>query len=1000
MKKLLFIFALLPATLLAAPVSKERAIAIGEKFFSKSIEAHRLAGKKTHFVAQQQPNMKKVRHNSGKNYAPYYIFNNEGGGFVIVAGDDCATPILGYSTEGSIDPKNLPIQLEELLNAYAEEIQLAVDNNDQAIDSVHVLWEAYNRAPQSQNATSVVNALIATTWNQYPLYNNKCPSDQSLSYFGGHPTTGCVATAMAQIMKYWEYPTQGIGNHSYKSQRYGTLSANFANTTYDWSNMPLKLTSSSSTIQINAVATLMYHCGVAVEMEYNRKGDGSSSAQIIDNGYGWACSENAFKTYFGYASTIAGQMSSEMTASAWKSMLKTELDNKRPILYAGFMSSGGGHAFVCDGYDSNDKFHFNWGWGGQANGFFSLTALTPGNYNFSERQQAVVGIMPKDGSGPAKNYLLYMNTDLTAINTNNTGSSTDVNPYIYGKTMTFTAKVENNGTGAFNGSFRVAAFTNEGEFLAWSKESHHFSLGAGKITEKQTFTFDGGYPFIPGKYRAYLYYKDDDETEWKYVKTDHGVILTEYNNVAFMVKITSGDLIPYSAFTPDEIYGTFISGSKLRIYVDIRNTALLTTFYGKIRLNLYNTDGSLAQVIEERDITSGGLSSSTTYSFDFFNYIEVEPGTYYMALVYQKKNETSWYYMRSIDSYPNPVKVDIKARPLVADEYEVNNTQAKAANLPWEMDVEMADFDTYMVSLHEDADIDYYKLSFPNSARYKVAVTLYDKYHNYGQGYKNADAEYSYSVGGNAYSIYTKSDQIIMFDAPNILYIRVRPYGMNGLGYYELSGNVAEVIPRDNCNAVPYTESFSSSQGDFITYNAVLSSSFTSIWNWDSQYGMVAKCIKGNTKYESESYLISPCIEIPIDGQTVLSFRHAAKFFQNTSQMTLWISTDLDATNPSTAHWSQLQIPCYPQGNNWNWYDSGEIDITAYKGQYVNVAFRYTSNTDYAPQWEIKNFSIRNSMTPIDNISVKPSVSKIFRDGQILIQKGDKTFDLRGQEVR
>jgi hypothetical protein len=223
---------------------------------------------------------------------------------------------------------------------------------------------------------------------------------------------------------------------------------------------------------------------------------------------------------------------------------------------------------------------------------------------------------------------------------------------------------------------------------------------------------------------------------------------------------------------------------------------------------------------------------------------------------------------------------------------------------------------------------------------------------------------------------------------------------MNGLGYYELSGNVAEVIPRDNCNAVPYTESFSSSQGDFITYNAVLSSSFTSIWNWDSQYGMVAKCIKGNTKYESESYLISPCIEIPIDGQTVLSFRHAAKFFQNTSQMTLWISTDLDATNPSTAHWSQLQIPCYPQGNNWNWYDSGEIDITAYKGQYVNVAFRYTSNTDYAPQWEIKNFSIRNSMTPIDNISVKPSVSKIFRDGQILIQKGDKTFDLRGQEVR
>ena len=634
MKRLLFILLLLPTIALAAPISKERAIAIGENFFSKSIEAHRVAGKQAHFVVQQQPNMRKVRQNTGNSYAPYYIFNNENGGFVIVAGDDCATPILGYSTEGSIDSDNLPIQLEELLNAYAEEIQLAVENNDQATDSIQALWDAYYRAPQSQNATAVVNALIATSWDQYPRYNNLCPSDASLSYFGGHPTTGCVATAMAQVMKYWEYPSQGTSYKSYKSQHYGTLSANFANTTYDWDNMPLKLSSSTSATQNNAVATLMYHCGVAVEMNYNSDGNGGSGANTLALGGGRASAENALKTYFGYASTLEGKQSANMSSAAWKSLLKTELDNQRTMIYRGAPSTeSGGHCFICDGYDSNDKFHFNWGWSGQSNGFFSLTALTAGNYNFSYGQQAIIGIKPKDGSGPAKNYLLYMNTDLTATNTSSTGSSMDVNPYVYGKTMTFTAKVENNGTGTFNGTCRLAAFTYDGEFLAWSKESHHFSLGAGKVTERQTFTFDGGFPFIPGKYRAYLYYQDDDETEWKYVKTDQGVIFTEYNNVAFTVKITSGDLIPYSAFTPDETFGSFITGSKLRIYVDIRNTALLTTFYGKVSLNLYNTDGTRAQIIEERDFTSSGLSSSTTYSLDFFNYIEVEPGSYYMALV-------------------------------------------------------------------------------------------------------------------------------------------------------------------------------------------------------------------------------------------------------------------------------------------------------------------------------------------------------------------------------
>ena len=794
MRKLLFIILLMiPAILLAAPVDPNVAQQVAQNFISSTGDS----------ICAQQPTklprkLKRVAKHADN--LSYYIFNNEDGGFVIVSGDDCATPILGYSDEGSIDLDNMPIQLQELLQAYTLEIQEAVDNNLQATEDVAKAWATYRRAPQAQTVTTAVNPLINTSWDQSPRYNNKCPVDQSLTSHGGHPATGCVATAMAQIMKYWEYPEMGKGYNSYKSQHYGTLSANFSNTTYEWANMPLKLTSSTTSAQNNAVALLMYHCGIAVNMNYNSDGNGSSGANTLDWGGGRPSAESALKKYFGYASTLIGKQSSSMSAADWKRMLKNELDNRRPMLYRG-VSSQGGHCFICDGYDTNDYFHFNWGWGGQSNGYYTLTAGTSRSNKFSQYQCAVIGIKPADGTGPAKNYRLYMNSDLKAINTSSSSSSIDVNPYIYGNSMSFTAKVENNGTGVFNGSFRVAAFTEDGEFLAWSKESHHFSLDAGQVTTLQTFTFDGGTPFVPGRYRAYLYYKDDDDTEWdydgNYVKTDHGVIYTEYNNVMFTIKIASGDLIPFSAFTPDEIFGSFISGSKLRIYVDIRNTALLTTFYGKVRLNFYNTDGTLAQVVEEKDFTKSGLSSSTTYNLNFFNNIEVDPGTYYLTLVYQKKNETTWHFMRCIETYPNFVKVEIKARPLIADNYEVNNTQAQASTLTWAHDYEMMDFCTDVVSLHNDADVDYYKLSFPNTVKYNVSVSLYDRYNNIGQGYNSADAQYSYSLGGEVYSSCYKNEQVISFTGPTILYLKVVQFGLNGLGYYEICGNVEEAAIED-----------------------------------------------------------------------------------------------------------------------------------------------------------------------------------------------------------
>ena len=204
------------------------------------------------------------------------------------------------------------------------------------------------------------------------------------------------------------------------------------------------------------------------------------------------------------------------------------------------------------------------------------------------------------------------------------------------------------------------------------------------------------------------------------------------------------------------------------------------------------------------------------------------------------------------------------------------------------------------------------------------------------------------------------------------------------------------------CKTVPYVETFASSQGDFTIENPELPSGFTSIWNWNSQYGMVANSTKNNTKYKSEAWLLSPCIELPENDKCVLTFSHAAKFFSSTEQMTLYLTTDYIKDAPGESEWHQLTISNYPTGTNWNWFESGEIDLSAYQGKEVVIAFRYVSDTNYAPQWEIKNFTVKQATTTaVSNTKAEESsATKILRNGQIFILRGNKTYTLQGQEVK
>lgn len=317
-------------------------------------------------------------------------------GFLLLSTDDCVRPVLAYSYTGNFDLENMPESVRQWLGGYERSIAASVAVGEEATPEVVADWQRWLEGNPKSN-DNYVEPLLTTRWSQRPFYNNLCPYDSIDSAFA---VTGCVATAMAQIMRYWEWPVVGWGSHSYVHPRYGTLSADFGNTVYRWDRMPDTLSALCDSFKIDAVATLMYQAGVAVEMNY---GTGASGAQTISYyGLGSPCAENALKTYFRYNPQIYSHMKSSFSDAEWDAMLRADLDAARPILYSGSDISAGGHAFVLDGYDTLGMFHLNWGWGGNYDAYYTIDSLSPGAgslggeplYTFNYGNAAIFNIYP------------------------------------------------------------------------------------------------------------------------------------------------------------------------------------------------------------------------------------------------------------------------------------------------------------------------------------------------------------------------------------------------------------------------------------------------------------------------------------------------------------------------------------------------------------------------------------------------------------------------------
>ena len=387
-------------------------------------------------------------YNISRGDAAFHIFNTPNG-FVIVSADDCAKPILAYSDEGPFDADDIPIQLQDYFQGFVNQIQYGIENHLEADEATARQWEMVRAIGHliEQRATTAVAPLLTDTWSQGCYYNNKCPSNPNGPC--GHVVTGCVATSFAQILHYWGYPTKGMGSHTYTPYGYPQQTANFGATTYDWANMPNSLSSSSSSTQVDAVSTLMWHCGVAVDMDYGPYGSGASSSYI----------PSALLNYFGYSNELSIVYRDNYTDSNWLALMKSCLDLSCPIHYRGSdANGGGGHAFVCDGYDSNDFLHFNWGWGGTSNGYFANGALNVQGYAFNVSNAAIINIRP--GCTAGTTYQITATTDPS-----NGGTVSGAGTYDCGETCTLTATAI--------GDYSFMYWTEDGEQVS-SEASYSF----------------------------------------------------------------------------------------------------------------------------------------------------------------------------------------------------------------------------------------------------------------------------------------------------------------------------------------------------------------------------------------------------------------------------------------------------------------------------------------------------------------------------------------------
>ena len=455
-----------------------------------------------------------------------YVFNSTDEGFVLVSAEDEARAVLGYSDQGTFDANNIPENMQFWLQMYADELRRlgAVsdrsEKGDEEKKAIRREAKGERRETSAETYPTISPILGETIWGQGKPFNNKCPEIN-----GEHAASGCVATALSQIMYVHKYPTKGTGSYSYTTEtKKLKVSADFGSTTYDWANMIPDYTGSYTTAQADAIATLMYHVGVAAEMDYTVEGSGAVSSIALA----------ALTKYFGYDKAIHVLPKDFMTEDGLLQAITTDLQAGRPVYFSGVTVAQEGHAFVCDGMKSDGYLHINWGWNGMANGYFAISALAP----------------EVQGTGGSASNLAF---------TESVGVYTNIRPDAGGKAMplvtvdklTRTSKETINKTEKV--SFDLDRFTSAGIATAEGTITYFIYNSNEELVEEVeigTFELDPGYYYtsaisishtLPntlanGNYELEIRYIDDNDI-------DHPILVKGLGEVRVPFTVTSSQFV-------------------------------------------------------------------------------------------------------------------------------------------------------------------------------------------------------------------------------------------------------------------------------------------------------------------------------------------------------------------------------------------------------------------------------------------------------------------------
>lgn len=619
MKKILLLLLVLFCTISmwAMQRSTGEALEIARSFFAqypatRSVDDIRL-------VAVSGDLLKSASTRSISDEPAFYVYNHGLSAYVIVSGDDRMKPVLGYSDRGAFVINNLPPNIQSWLESY-NAIYTALAGGEQVIKEPRLLTRAV--FPKT-----VAPMLGDINWNQDAPYNNACPLVQ-----GSHCVTGCVATAMAMILKYHNYPVKGKGTYSYKTSSGLECSFDYGNTTFGWDKMlPQYVNGSYTAEQANAVAQLMYACGVAVDMDYSPSSSGAYSYKV----------GQALIDYLGYDENLGYIYREYFTSEEWMNMIKTELSEGRPILYNG-ASKDVGHEFVFDGYDAQNMVHVNWGWGGVNNGYFEVVSLDPsspgigGGTNlgggFIYQQGMLIGLEPPTASSSYTSHFFLSKLEVSKEEVSK-GENFDL-------TVT---EMYNMSTTFKNGHLGFIAEKDGKQSVLWS-----VSLGDVKTnfgTQGQTFSnITIPNDFADGTYALYLATKDTRETTWSRVRGGYGsevqYTLTILGNKCILAPFASSLAIQEDLVGSVEILHNLYSGRKGDFKVLLSNKSATSEFYGLAGV-LFITSDEKQEIIsltgytqlelkpgtEDKEFTiSGNLVSNLTETST-----DIPTGDYYIC---------------------------------------------------------------------------------------------------------------------------------------------------------------------------------------------------------------------------------------------------------------------------------------------------------------------------------------------------------------------------------